>query len=259
MELGSFEPRSAGDGDRWQAQEAAERPLVVLVREHRTGIVTQYSPTGGEGVVIDVADVRANQAYVNVLWMNQAIVDNLSPYVGQPIAVKLAWTPSKSGNKYLAVQALDGAELAQAQQWAAANATRFDLERQQRAAAAAAQQTAGVPGAPATPPEWAVPAATPTPVAAPAPVVAQPVAVTSGPAAGISPDLYAAAQQYLAAQQSATPAPAAPAAAPPAPATVPVQQATPPVATPAPAAAADPTVQALLAQIAAGGQLPPTA
>lgn len=258
MELGSFEPRSAGDGDRWQAQEAAERPLVVLVREHRTGIVTQYSPTGGEGVVIDVADVRANQAYVNVLWMNQAIVDNLSPYVGQPIAVKLAWTPSKSGNKYLAVQALEGAELAQAQQWAAANATRFDLERQQRAAAAAAQQTAGVPGAPTTPPEWAVPAPTPAPVAAPAPVVAQPVAAAPGPIAGIPAEMYTAAQQYFAAQQSATPAPAAPAAAP-APAAVPVQQATPPVATPAPAAAIDPTVQALLAQIAAGGQLPPTA
>lgn len=257
MELGSFEPRSAGDGDRWQAQEAAERPLVVLVREHRTGIVTQYSPNGGEGVVIDVADVRVNQCWISVLWMNQAIVDNLAPYVGQPIAVKLVWTPSKSGNKYLAVQPLDGPELALAQQWVASNPTRFDLERQQRAAAAAAQPTVQVPGAPTTPPEWAVPAAGQTP-ATPLPVAApQPAAVTPGPIAQIpqgvaatAEQMYAAAQQYLASQQVAAPAPA------PAPAAVPVQQATAPAVTPAPAAAIDPTVQALLAQIAAGGQVP---
>jgi hypothetical protein len=134
MELGTFTPRTFSDGDQLQAKEAVDRPLVVLVREHRTGIVTKFKPEGGEGVTVDIADVRTNEVWLNVLWMNGAVVDNLAGYIGQPVAVKLVWQASaKGGNAYITVAALEGQELALAQTWAQANTARFDTERATRA------------------------------------------------------------------------------------------------------------------------------
>jgi hypothetical protein len=185
MELSTFTERERSDGDRLQAKEAVDRLLVVLVREHRTGIVTKFKPDGGEGVTVDVADVRTNEVWIDVLWMNGAVVDNLAPYVGQPVAIKLVWTPSASGgNPYIGVKALEGAELAAAQQWAAVNPTRFDQERSQRAAAAASDEAQQIPGAPAQPPAWVPQPATPAPAAAPLPPAAPvpPAAATPQPA-----------------------------------------------------------------------------
>jgi hypothetical protein len=135
MELGTFTPReNTNYGDQFPAKEAADRPLVVLVREHRTGIVTKFKPEGGEGVIVDAADVRTDETWLDVLWMNGAIVDNLTSYLGQPVAIKIVWTASKSGgNAYLSVEALEGQELAMAQQWAKANPSRFETERATRA------------------------------------------------------------------------------------------------------------------------------
>lgn len=244
MQLGNFTEREVIQGDKLSAKENVDKPMVVLVREHRTGIKTRhnqdpnepgrYKPEGGEGVHVDVGMVATNEVFVDVLWMGGAIVDSLSPYVGQAVPVKLYWKPSdKGGNPYISVRPLDGNELLLAQQWAAANPMRFDAERQQRAAQAAAQPAVQVPGAPATPPSWAVPPAAPAPTPAPA-VVPGPIAATPAQVA----------QQW---------APVAPA-----------QQAAPATPPPAPAPAAavaninDPAVQALLAQIA-GGQVPPPA
>lgn len=135
MELSTFTPReNTNYGDQLPAKEAADRPLVVLVREHRTGIVTKFKPEGGEGVVVDVADVRTDETWLDVLWMNGAIVDNLTGYLGQPVAIKIVWTASKSGgNAYLSIAALEGPELALAQDWAKNNPNRFDTERRERA------------------------------------------------------------------------------------------------------------------------------
>lgn len=134
MELGTFTPRdNTNYGDALPAKEAADRPLVVLVREHRTGIITKFKPEGGDGVVVDVADVTTDETWIDVLWMNGAIVDSLAGYIGQPVAIKIVWTPSKSGgNAYLNVAALEGPELALAQQWAKTNTDRFDTERATR-------------------------------------------------------------------------------------------------------------------------------
>jgi hypothetical protein len=174
MQLNQFVERERSDGDRLQAKEAIDRALVVLPQEHRTGVVTQYKPDGGEAVVCDVADVRTNEVWV---WMNGAVVDNLAPYVGQPVAVKLVWTPSASGgNPYIGVKALDGADLVAAQQWATVNPNRFEQERQQRAAAAASTEAQQVPGAPAQPPAWATPPATSAPLPPAAPAATQPAA-----------------------------------------------------------------------------------
>jgi hypothetical protein len=173
MELGTFTPRANTEGDSLPSKDCADnqRPLVVLVREHRTGIKTRYNstpgergykPDGGDGVTVDVADVRTDEVFIDVLWMNGAVVDNLADYVGQPVAVKLVWTASqKGGSSYISVNALEGDELALAQQWVARNPQRFDTERAERTSR---------------------PAETPPPAAASAqPAAAQPV--TAAPAA----------------------------------------------------------------------------
>ena len=233
MELGTFEPRAAVEGDRLQAKEAVDRPLVVLVREHRTGIVTQYNPPpGGEGVAVDVADINTGEVWINVLWMNGAVVDNLSPYVGKPVPIKLKWTPSaKGGNAYIGVTALEGDELARAGQWAAANPTRFDQERVLRAQQQGQQQ--GQQQAQQPQPQAQQQAA--PPAAQPAQPAAQPAPAAQQPAPP------APAQQ---------PAPAAPAPAPAAPAAKPGQPGQP-------LNPNDPHVQALLAQINGGNPPPP--
>jgi hypothetical protein len=197
MQLGNFVEREMVSGDQWPAKEAVGHPLVVLVREHRHGIKTKhnnnpalpgYKEDGGDGVIVDVADLTTNQVYIDVLWMSGAITDALSPYVGgDPVAVRFDWTPSKSGgNPYIGVKALEAAELNQAASWVAANPTRFETERAQRQAAAAAQ-AAAVPPVNATtpPPDWAVaapPATPPAPAAPAAPPATPPAPATPPPA-----------------------------------------------------------------------------
>lgn len=148
MELATFElrPRDEMIGDQLKAQDAVDKALVVQVREHRTGIKTKFNQTPGEkgykadgqdGVTVDVADVAADKTWIDVLWLNGAIVDNLAPYVGQVVPIKLHWqAPANGGNSYISLTALTGAELTAAQGWATANATRFDTERAKRIAEA---------------------------------------------------------------------------------------------------------------------------
>lgn len=185
MELTGFTKPERG-GDRLPAKEAVDRPLIVRVVEHRTGVKTQYKPEGGEGVQVDVADTAGDSVWIDVLWMNGAVVDGLAPYVGQALPIKLVWTPSaQGGNAYIGVQALDGAELATAQQWASNNPTRFDTERAQRAASAdtGSQQPAPAqPAAPASTPPATVAQQQPTPAAPAQPPAGQQPADPNDPA-----------------------------------------------------------------------------
>lgn len=195
MQLGTFTPRSFdSDGDQLSAKDAVDRPIVVLVREHRTGIKTKfnsdpnkngYKPDGGDGVTVDVADIRTNEVWLDVLWLNGAVVDNLAPYLGQTVPVKLIWQASnKGGNNYITVIPLDGQDLALAQQWALTNPHRFDTERATRA-----QQTSA-----------AVTPAASAPAVAPGPAVPPPTALTLA-AAAQDPQIQALLAQ-LAAQQA---------------------------------------------------------
>lgn len=137
MELGTFAPRERDQvsGDQLQAKEAVDKPLIALVREHRENMTTKYKPNGdGVGVICDLADTATDQVWIDVLWMNGAVVDNLVPYLGQAVPIKLVWTPSANGgNPYISVKPLEGAQLGVAQQWAARNPSRFETERAQRA------------------------------------------------------------------------------------------------------------------------------
>lgn len=231
MQLDTYTPPAHEEGDRLPAKEMAGRPLIVAVREHRTGVKTKfnsdasdparYKPEGGETIGLDVVDLSTNAVYIGVAWFSGAIVDGLKPYVGQLLPIKLVFTAGKlGGNPYLAPEPLTGPELAAAQGWAANNPQRFEVERATRAAQQAASTTNGYAVAPAAVHTQA-PAYTPvTPVNAAAP--AAPLTYT---------------------------------------APVTTQVSVPPPATSAPAYDPnDPAVQALLAQIASGQfPVPPAA
>lgn len=251
MQLDTYTPPAHEEGDRLPSKEMAGRPLIVAIREHRTGVKTKfnsdptdparYKPEGGETIGLDVVDLSTNAVYLGVLWFNGAIVDGLRPYVGQMLPIKLVFTAGKTGgNPYLAPEPLTGPELAAAQGWAANNPNRFEVERATRAA----QGMPPIPGAPSAPPAWAAPAApaAPAPVHTPAPAYT-PVVSAPAPnytATPVAPLTYTA--------PVTTQVPVAPAAAPP------VASTAAPVAAPA-YDPNDPAIQALLAQIAAG-QIP---
>jgi len=227
MNLDTFTPPVREEGDRVPAKEMVGRPLVVLVREHRTGVKTQfnsnpqdpakYRPEGGEAVLLDMADLTTGAVYIGALWFNGAIVDSLKGYVAQALPVKLFYDTPKTGtNPYLNVEPLAGNELAAAHQWVTANPDRFERERAARQAAALA--AASVPSAP-----MSAPVGTRGPIAQiPAQVVHQ--FAPLGAAAASAP---------------ATPYIPTPPVAPAAPPTVDVT---------------DPAIQALLAQIASQQQ-----
>lgn len=207
MELGTFAPRPREDaiGDQLQAKEAVDKPLIVFVREHKTGIKTKfnsdpkdkgYKPDGQDGVTVDAADVTTDEVWIDVLWLNGAIVDNLIPYVGQAVPIKLVWqAPANGGNSYIVVTPLANEQLAAAHQWATANAARFDTERAQRRANADAH--AGEAPAAALP---TVPMG--QPAALPAPAPAAPAAPTPAPAMDPNDPAIAELLRQLAAKQS---------------------------------------------------------
>lgn len=178
MELGTFAPRPREDvnGDQLKATDAVDKPLVVHVREHKTGIKTKfnqdpkqsgYKPDGADGVIVDVANVDTDEVFIDVLWLNGAVVDNLAPYVGQVVPVQLVWqAPANGGNSYISLVALVDAQLVKAQQWAAANPARFDAERAKRrtdtsdtATGSAPNQLPTLPQPPAAAPPTAAPVA----------------------------------------------------------------------------------------------------
>lgn len=205
----SYEPQIEADGDRLKPSEIAGHPLIVKVHEHRTGITTTHNPDGDAVAVrVDVLDLTNGQVSINVLWFNGAIVDNLVGYVGgDPVAIKLSYRKSKSGNDYLVPEALVDADLQSAIQWAQARPTIFEDARAERgivegpashlppmggaapapaaaapapaAAAPAPQATAAPQAAPAAPPAAFGPDSNPAPAAQPqqAPMPVQPAPV----------------------------------------------------------------------------------
>ena len=116
MALGKYVAPSNTDGDRIQARDLIDHALIVNVREVRDGIVTQYKPDGGRGIVVAIHDLTSSTTYRDVLWMNNQIVDALAPTVGQgSIGIRIVEAISKSsGRNYITVEALDEATEARA-------------------------------------------------------------------------------------------------------------------------------------------------
>lgn len=231
-------PAPQSMGDRVQAQQMVDRPMLLWAREIKHINRTQYQADGGDGVIVDIIDLQTNAVYISVMWMAGALVDGLRPYVGDGNAYPMKIVKQTGGKhgSYNKFQQLDDP------QWMnhiTANFQAFvNLVAQTRAAkeaewaqAMAQQAPPAPPAVPAGPPANLAPATAPpaqpqyAPPAAPAPVQPVPVAVPPAPAAVAPPQAP----------------PAAPAAAPAAPPQAPV--AAPQAAgIPAPPAAAPGTV-----------------
>lgn len=197
MQLNTYVRPAQAGGDQFQANKNTDKPLIIMPREHRTGMRTKHAPNGdGQGIVGDVVDIRSNAVFIGALWMGKAVVDQLAPSVdpsgNAAFPVKFTWAaPANGGNAYIVVTPLEGAELAEAHAWAQGNSGRVEAEREERKTRAA---QAPAPTAPALPNlgqalNMAAPAQTPAP-AAQAPVAGLP--------AGVDPAALAA---FLAAQQ----------------------------------------------------------
>jgi len=161
MSLDDYTPNE-NNGDSLKPSEIIDHLLIVRVRQRKDGIVTQYSPEGGPGVVVDVVDLADGAVYSDVLWMNGALVDNLTPNVGKTVAIKLVWVAGKNGRNYVGIQAADEAEKTRAATFLTTNPDPW-------------QQLADVAPATATPAAPAVP--TPAAVAAAAPQAAPAIAI----------------------------------------------------------------------------------
>jgi hypothetical protein len=129
MALDDYTPNESS-GDSLKPSEIVDHGLIVRVRQRKDGIVTQYTPEGGPGIIVDVVDldhvdtatgVVGPRAFTDVLWMNGALVDNLTPNVGKTIAVKLVWSTGKSGRAYVSIEAAGDAEKARAATYLTAN------------------------------------------------------------------------------------------------------------------------------------------
>lgn len=201
-----FEMTAGLDGDQLKPSDVTDHPLIVKVYERRDNLTTKFKPEGdGSAVLIDVLDMATNQVYINVMWFNGALVDNLSGYAKQDaLAIKLVEKRSKAtGNNYLVPQALTDNDLATAMKWAQAKPHIFEETRDERgierhggplgggqlppagaAPAPAAQAPAAQPPAAAQPPveqafdtSWPdTPSEAAAPAAAPAPDAAPPAA-----------------------------------------------------------------------------------
>lgn len=272
--LGTFVKTQTGGGDRYVAKDNVGKTLLVWVRERKDGIKTKHKENAS-AVTCDLVELLdANNAatgfpYVGIMWFGDAVVDQLTPYVGQgPVPIKLAFqTPSGGGMAYIAPEAVSP-ELAQyAADWFQVYPTFLDDTKRKRAEEArAAAVAAGLPQGPASAqPALGQGLAGPAPVPAVAPVAAAPVA--AAPPAAVAPPVPAAVpaavfQPPVAAVPVAAPAaPVAPApvaavppvvAAPVAPAPVVAPPAAPaapvPPAPPGPAMT-DASVAALLAEV----------
>lgn len=214
-----FEMTAGLDGDQLKPSDVTDHPLIVKVYERRDNLTTKFKPEGdGSAVLIDVLDMATNQVYINVMWFNGALVDNLSGYAKQDaLAIKLVEKKAKStGNNYLVPQALTDNDLATAMKWAQAKPHIFEETRDERgierhggplgggqlpsagaAPAPAAQAPAAQPPAAAQPPveqafdtPWpdAAPEAA-APAAAPAPAAQAPAAQPPASGGGTAVDM----------------------------------------------------------------------
>lgn len=245
-------PQNQAQGDRVQAQQMVDRPMLLWVKEIKHINRTQYQADGGDGVIVDFVDLQTNAVYIGVMWMAGALVDGLRPFVedgnAYPVQIK-----KQKGGKFGYYNVIEPITEQPWLDYVAANfqvfvnlvaQTRAAKEQEWAQAMAQQNQPPAPPAPPAGPPANLTPAAAPVqqyapPAAAPAAPVQQPAPVAPPAPTAIAP-------------------PQAPPAAPPAPA-APPQYAAPGYAPPAAAPAAPPQAPAAAPPQAPGIPAPPAA
>lgn len=80
--LGQYNKPQGSQGDRIQAQQMVDRPILVKVIRSEWKNKTKFSENGGEAVFFDMIDLSTNAVYIEVMWMAGAIVDGLKQYAG---------------------------------------------------------------------------------------------------------------------------------------------------------------------------------
>lgn len=159
--LGQYTKPQGSQGDRIQAQQMVDRPLLVWVRKTQHLQRTKFSATGGDAVYIDFVDLLSNQVYIEVMWMAGAIVDGLKQYAGDGNAypVKVVKVQGGQWGSYQTIESLSEdpqwmahiqANLPAFQQLVAQ--TRAQKEQEWAIAMQQAQQPPAPPQAPGMPP-----------------------------------------------------------------------------------------------------------
>lgn len=271
-------PAPQAQGDRIQAQQMVDRPMLLWAREIKHINRTQFNADGGDGVIVDFVDLQTNQVYIGVMWMAGALVDGLRPYVGDGNAYPMKIVKQKGGKFgfYNKFEQLDDPQwmnhiTANFQAFVNLVAQTRAVKEQEWAAAMAQQnQPPAPPAVPQGPPANLTPAAAAGPVGPPAmgATAPPPAAPVQQPAPATQPQYQAPAYQPPAAPAApaapqAPQAPAAPpqtaqapAAPPQAPATAPAAPgipAPPPVAAAAPGQVTGQSVAELQARLDAMG------
>lgn len=233
--LGRYEKPQGSQGDRIQAQQMVDRPLLVWVRKLQHLNRTKFSAEGGDAIYLDFIDLQTNNVYIEVMWMAGAIVDGLKQYAGDNNAypVKVVKVVGGQWGSYQTIESLAddptwmnhiAANLPAFQQLIAQTRAQKEAEWAQamQQPPAPPQVPGGPPPAPALAPAGAAPqyqqpgqqAQYGQPAAAPQPQYQQ-------PAAQVAPPQY---QQAPAAPPQQPQYAAPPAAAPPAQPGYPPQQ-----------------------------------
>lgn len=253
-------PAPQAMGDRIQAQQMVDRPMLLWAREIKHINRTQYNPDGGDGVIVDIIDLQTNAVYIGVMWMAGALVDGLRPYVGDGNAYPMKIVKQKGG-KYGSYNKFEQLEDSQWMNHITANfqafvnlvaQTRAAKEQEWAAAMAQQNQPPAPPAVPQGPPANLTPAAAAGPVGPPAMGATAPPPAYTPPAAPVQQPAPVAPPAPAAVAPPQAPAYTPPAAAPAAPPQAPGVPA-PPVAAAAPGTVDNAQMAALQAKLDAIG------
>lgn len=103
--------------------------LVLQVLEVVEGFKTKHAPNGKPGVRLNVASVQSGKIAPDQMWLNDALVDQLRPYVGATIAVKIGTRRSNAtGYPYLCIEPASDEEQAQADKYVDSNPNLFQQQ-----------------------------------------------------------------------------------------------------------------------------------
>ena len=105
--------------------------LVIQVVEVVEKFKTKHAPDGKPAVRLNVASVQSGKIAPDQLWLNDALVDQLRPYVGATIAAKIGTRRSAAtGYPYLSIEPVNDEEQAAADKYVDSTPNLFKAEPQ---------------------------------------------------------------------------------------------------------------------------------
>jgi hypothetical protein len=117
------------EGDRYTPKDNIGHVLIVKPTEKREGVVTENSPEGTTAVAVSLVDLDDTsgtpKVYRDALLFGGALVDGLSPYVGQTLVIKLDLKTSKAGRTYPNPVKAEAADMQRASAYITANGDPF--------------------------------------------------------------------------------------------------------------------------------------